>query len=162
MPNGTKCSFKDGNEVRCNFTETNFTTFSVSSPVLFGGFTCGKIHCFQNRSVHVLSSGLSVEIEISEALHDDDTNAKNLLNMNACMHSTETHVSLPHPIFVRPGFIYKISYGPFKDNLRFVSEELKPEMRLQSDILVQQTSRLMLPESQNQAGLICGLDFNEI
>lgn len=155
------CSFKNGNKGACRFPEQMYAAFSVNKPLLLGGFTCGKVYGVENDKKHVLSSGLSVEIDIMEVLHLDDTNARNLLKMTAMLSSTETHILLPHPILVRPGIIYKISIGPFNGNLRFSSEEMKTDVHLQSNIVIQ-SKFLLRTQSQKQVGLICALDFNAI
>lgn len=157
-----KCSFKNGNgnEIVCVIPPIIHATFTMSGPLLLGGFTCGKVINVKNGVPHDLPErGIPVYVGISKSLALLDPNAEILSNMTAYFHSTETHTALEEPILVRPGFHYGILIEPFKNNHRYCSEELKAEIRLQSDILVGYHELEIEPTSQKTSWIDLCIGF---
>lgn len=88
-------------------------------------------------SFHDLRWDLVVDVEIYEAVELVDPSPKILLKWKEHLQFTDTHVLLPHPILIRHGFYYTICVEKFPDDHCCYSEELKTEVRPNSDIKIE-------------------------
>lgn len=111
-----------------------------------------------------MRSFLPVDVEISEL---NDLNAvssgKILCNWKAELQSTDTIVSLPQPILIRPEYFYRISIGHFPDEHVFYSKGLKQRVQLDTGVNVKlQTPNTASNENDIVVGLISTLNFNRL
>lgn len=117
--NSIKCSFKNGNVRTYQYGNKLVTKFAASEPIILGGFTCGLVGTVVGRAFQQLKSFLLVDVEIFETRVFASANGNILLKMQTKLHSVEADTLLPHPILIRPGYIYGISIGCLPDGYIF-------------------------------------------
>lgn len=118
------------------------TTFSSNESILLGGFICAKVfHLWKNQLIN-LKFGVSTEITIIEASssghNHPDLVSKDLFIMKTTLQSnSETVISLPRPLLIRPGFQYEIRLAQSAENIAFCCRKLTTEVQVESDITLQ-------------------------
>lgn len=155
-----ECSFKDGNKLRVRLpSKMHSSEFSTNELLLLGGFRCSGLAAIENGSQRYLYAELPVDVEIIEVC--DSTKSRSILKMKASLQSTDTNVTLPHPILARPGYRYIILIQSIPNDVGIISEGLKTEIQIQSNITIQM-HEFLVKNTGEKVGLIWALDFNEI
>lgn len=158
------------NGMRMPLSDVISITFSSSEiPFLLGSFECGKIRVKVKVGFRDLSVALPVKVEILEVRNSNDAKTKQLSTFKAQLQSKDANqIVLPHPILIRPGFLYKIRIGPFPDEHVYYSNELKTKVTMSndSDLLSFYGSIVKLHNSSTEngkaIGLISVLKFNRL
>lgn len=172
---GTQPDFED-NKIHCtrlassqNSTKPYFirelevTTFSVNEPLLLIGFLCEDIHMYCDEEFTDMESVPTyiTIVEISQDfphdecfLHDEENEIRSFV---------WSHIVLPKPILIRPGFFYEIRLK--QDPPMNCSSQvlMKSEVKIEPDILIRFHRDTFLDNDKYAArGLIWDLDFCRI
>lgn len=158
---------KDYPAVLTQSTEATFSMASTTNvPLLLGNFTCVKIAVDNGSNVRNLKWDLTVDVEISET-NDDIKHLRSLCKIEAKLKSADTKVILPHPLLIRPGYLYKICVSKFPDGFVACCKVLQQncivfEQEQQSDISIEFYNCYKTPKGGKIIGLISALEFNRI
>lgn len=158
--NSIKCSFKIGNSRLYRYENKLTTKFTTNEPIILGGFTCGRVGTIVNGRFQNLKSVLLIDVEIFEGHDLASANNMILLKFETEVQLEESQTLLPHPILIRPGYVYGISIGRLPDGYVFESESLKTSENLKSNIKVDAYHPKI--HAGNAVGLVQGLEFNYV
>lgn len=158
-----KCDRKTNSEIR--FGHNTITNFSTNEPLLLGSFTCAKVMVYNEitENYNDLVSYLLVNVKIVEIYNTngDEEDFNVLLQMVASLKSETTNVRLPHPILIKPDFVYSIIIAPFPDPYYFLAPQVQEQVDIESDIRVR-FHKCKVDENELVIELITSLDFNRI
>lgn len=111
--------------------------FSTNVPLILDSFVCLAVFVEYDCDVNVdLRWNMSVGVTITETPGSDSKTEKVLCHMDAVLKFDETHIALPQPILIRPGFLYSICFGAFANGYAFRAKLFKQKLRLEPDIIV--------------------------
>lgn len=120
------------------------TTLSSNVPLVLGSFVCSVILIADGMGGRDLDWPLAVAVKITETLMGSDNEEMSIdwesngvvSTMTATLGSTQNHVLLPHPILIRPGFLYSICFGPFPCEHQYRTQSLKKKIQFAPDGII--------------------------
>lgn len=123
--------FIQNSHFRC--VEYENEIFSSNEPLVLGGFWCS--FPMSNAHDNNAGQGTAVDVLIIES-RNNDSNTEVLSNIQARLFSDQTHISLPRPILIRPGFLYTIRIGPFTHAHYILGQTMKSKIQLDSGVMI--------------------------
>lgn len=119
------------------------TTFSTNEPLLLKSFRCARLFVWVNN-IYTATTALPIEIAVAELFNSESGISEEKMEIihmyNECVYiqsKGETCVPLPKPVLIKPGFEYEIRMKMNPPPNCCTGSQLKSEMQIGSDIVVQ-------------------------
>lgn len=148
--------------------------FTANKPLLLTGFMCSRLESLttitdaddedddSHSSNRVnISSSISVQVKIREALQVDFRNNRDLLKTSAKLQHDSTHVSLPRSILIKPGLVYQISIR-YPYEYTYYSKEIQKTVQLPSDTTIEFHGNRTTNQGEKIVGLFSAIEFIQI
>lgn len=108
------------------------TMFTTNKPIVLGKFVCAPVRIFEQHNSHVreMESNLHIQVKIVEVPKIFEQQKINILATFtlALQRMTETVITLPKPLLIRPGHSYKIHMQQSPDGHCFEHRELETKV----------------------------------